>query len=318
MRIGLRRILVGTDFSRSAGQVLSRAGRLARLSGAELEVMHVATGERLGADAELLAGRGASSGAATAMAKLRLAALQIGERFAVPVHLHLAYGKPHVEIAARAVAINADLLVLGARGERALRDMLLGSTIQRMQRRLQTPLLIVRDGSLANYRRVLVAIDFSPASAEAAGAAARLFPGAALHFLHVCNVLFEGRLARAGVAEESIRSYRNQVLLDASRELDRFLREQGLQPRRSSASVRHGYPPACIKEAAADVGASLIALGTKGKSRFEAELLGSVSEQFVNATTHDVLLVKPAGVGVTPRVLDLPGESAMRVSLHES
>src|SRR4051794_2086890 len=121
----LKRILVGTDFSTSSGRILSRAARLASLSGAELEVMHVATGERSIRDAQCLRGRAA--GIADTMAELQLAALQLGAKFAIPVQAHLAYGKPHVEIAARAAASGANLLVLGAHGKRALGDMVLGS-----------------------------------------------------------------------------------------------------------------------------------------------------------------------------------------------
>src|SRR4051794_14778429 len=127
MRNELQRILVGADFSTSAGQVLSCAARLASLSGAELEVIHVATGERSMRDAECLPGRAGSNDLANRLAELQMAALQLGAKFAVPVQVHLAHGTPHVEIAARAAVIGANLLVLGAHGKRALRAMFLGS-----------------------------------------------------------------------------------------------------------------------------------------------------------------------------------------------
>jgi nucleotide-binding universal stress UspA family protein len=138
----------------------------------------------------------------------------------------------------------------------------------------------------------LVAIDFSPASAEAAYAAARLFPDAALHFLHVRNARFETRLSMAGVSGDAIRAYRNKALLEASRALDHFIRSNGLQSRRASSLVKQGYAPVCIKETATELGASVVAFGAKGKSRLEASVLGSVSEEFASGTGHDVLLVR--------------------------
>jgi nucleotide-binding universal stress UspA family protein len=85
-----------------------------------------------------------------------------------------------------------------------------------------------------------------------------------------------------------------------------------VQARTASATVRHGYPPACLASTAAEIGASLVALGTKGKSRLEAGLLGSVSEQFVTATSHDVLLAKPDRVDVA-RPQRAANDSVMRV-----
>jgi len=293
MQTDVQRILAATDFSPHASLALMRAARLAHSAGAELDIVHVARDEALLPAAYASAGDAADEGA---LDRLYKAAADVRARFDVPVHVHLAYGKPHVEIAAHAASSRAGLVVLGARGERAVRDIFIGSTARRMQRGLRAPMLIVRHASLRHYTRVLVATDFSAASAVAARAAERLFPDAALHYLHVCSALFESRLETAGVTREGILGYRNQVILDAGRALDRFIRQHGLQARRASALVRHGYPPAGIKDAAAELGASVVVLGSRGKSRFEAGFLGSVSEHFVSGTSHDVLLVKPNDV----------------------
>jgi nucleotide-binding universal stress UspA family protein len=157
---------------------------------------------------------------------------------------------------------------------------------------LRPPLLIARSRSARRHERTLIAVDFTAASAEAAHAAASLFPDAALHFLHVHNALFEGRLSLAGVSAEAIRTYRNQALLEASRELDQFIRSNGLQSRRASSVVKLGYVPACVRETAAELRASVVAFGPRGKSRLEANVIGSVSEEFLTGTGHDVLLAK--------------------------
>jgi nucleotide-binding universal stress UspA family protein len=170
--------------------------------------------------------------------------------------------------------------------------MFVGATAQRLRRMLRAPLLIARNRSARRYERALIAVDFNAASAQAAHAAASLFPDAALHFVHVRNALFEGRLSLAGVSAEAIRAYRNQALLEASRELDNFIRSNGLQSRRASSVVKLGYVPASVRETAAELGASVVAFGANGKSRLEANLLGSVSEEFSSGTGHDVLLAR--------------------------
>jgi len=229
--------------------------------------------------------------AAEAMAKLQGMVEKVQATFRVPVAAHLALGVPHARIAARADATGARLVVVGSQGQRSVRDMFIGSTAYELRRMLRVPLLIARNRSTRMYERVLVAIDFSGASAAAAHAAANLFPDAALHFLHVCSPLFESRLAMADSNVDASRIYRNQALLVAGRELDCFIRKNGLQRRRASSLVKHGYPPACIKQAAAELGASVVAFGTKSKSRL-ATLIASVGAEFLGGSGQDVLLAK--------------------------
>jgi nucleotide-binding universal stress UspA family protein len=286
------RILCATDFSTRALAATTRAGRLAQVPGGELELMHVIPLRN--APVYRICGWEANRRevAAEAMARLRAMAAEAQARFDVPVTVHVALGVAHAQIAARAESTRADLVVVGPHGDRAVRDVFVGSTAQHLRRPLQVPLLIARKRSTRKYERVLVAVDFSPASASAAHAAATLFPEAALHFLHVCNPLFEARLAMADAGGDAVRLYRNQALLNAGRELDSFIRGNGLQRRRASSLVRHGHAPACIREAASELAASVVAFGAKGKSRLESTILGSVSADFLSGTQHDALLVK--------------------------
>ena len=80
--------------------------------------------------------------------------------------------------------------------------------------------------------------------------------------------------------------------LEASRELDNFILSNGLQSRRASSVVKLGHVATCVRETAAELQASVVAFGAKGKSRFEANVIGSVSEEFLSGTGHDVLLAK--------------------------
>ncbi len=286
------RILVGTDLSTAAAAAVWRAGRLAHAHRGELELIHVISPR----DVPVYRVPGWEANrrrvVAEAAGKLQAMAKEAETTFHVPIAVHVAIGTPHAEIAARADATGARLVVVGAHGERPVRDMFVGATAQRLRRMLRAPLLIARNRSARRYERALIAVDFNAASAQAAHAAASLFPDVALHFVHVRNSLFEGRLSLAGASAEAIRSYRNQALLEASRELDHFIRSNGLQSRRASSLVKLGHVPTSVRETAAELAASVVAFGAKGKSRLEANLIGSVSEDFLSGTGRDVLLVK--------------------------
>jgi len=124
-------------------------------------------------------------------------------RFHIPVAVHITIGVPHIEIATRADATGADLVIVGAHGERPLRDMFVGATAQRLGRMLRAPLVIARNRSPLPYERALIAVDFNAAAADAARVTATLFPDAALHFLHVRNVPIDVHSSLASISAEA-------------------------------------------------------------------------------------------------------------------
>ncbi len=286
-------ILCATDFSPSSVAATGRAARIAQTSGARLELMHVIPFGA--APVYRMSGwqNDRQDVMSEAAAKLESAAAEVRAKFGCPVHAHLAFGIPHVRIRAHADATGARLLVVGSRGQRSVRDLFIGSTAYELRRTLRVPLLVARNRSQRPYARVLVAVDFSVASAFAARTAARLFPDATLHFIHVCSPLFASRLAMADGGRDFGLAHRNQALLTAGRELDSFIRDNGLEQRRGSSLVKHGYPPTCISNAAAESGTSLVAFGTRSRSRL-ATLMASVGKEFLSDSGPDALLVKPS------------------------
>jgi nucleotide-binding universal stress UspA family protein len=291
----MKTILAATDFSRSATVAVRRAAQIAHATGARLELMHVLPAEPSPTSWTALRstfGFDATRARDDAMNRLQRAAGRAGADLAAPVELHLAEGGAHAAIASRAVAIDADLVVVGAHGENFVLDVFVGTTAQRVLRASPVPVLVVRYAPIYRYEQVLIATDLSAASMAAARAARQFFPGATFHFLHVWELPFEGALTRAGVSQTTIDDQRQSAADDALRALQSFVGEAGFGTDNASVRVRHGYPPARIKERAAELDVDAIVLGAQGKSRLEAGLLGSVSEHVAAETPCDVLLVK--------------------------
>ena len=71
-------------------------------------------------------------------------------------------------------AAGEDLLVLGARGVNPLKDVILGTTAERLLGSCRGPILVVRTPPQGGYRRVLAAVDLLPGSEAALRAAACL------------------------------------------------------------------------------------------------------------------------------------------------
>ena len=137
MKNALGPILVATDFSAHARHAAERAARLAHEAHSALALMHVLPGEPLAQIREWL---GASSMPEHAMRdeahrQLRALAADLASARRVQVSTEDAAGAPLDEILRVADRLDAQLLVLGARGMGFLRRLVLGTTSERLMRR---------------------------------------------------------------------------------------------------------------------------------------------------------------------------------------
>lgn len=289
---GLTSILAATDFSAHARHAADRAARLAHETGAALTLMHVLPGEALGQLRRWL-GVGHEAEQCVrddARARLRTLAEELHAARRVPVATVDASGPVLDEILQRADALDASLLVLGARGVGFLRRLVLGTTAERLMRRTTRPLLVVRQSAHEPYRRVLVALDFSPWSAQALAVARQVAPHARLALLAVFQVPFEEKLHFAGVDAATIEHYRKQARAEASRGVQDLARAAGLRPDQWDECVVEGDASLRIVELEQERDADLIVLGKHGQSAGIDLLLGSVTKHVLAEGSVDVLV----------------------------
>ena len=285
-------ILAATDFSAQARHAAERAAVLAQEVDTRLALLHVQPGEPL---AQLRAWLGPGSAAERQVpeaASTLLAQLvgELGTRCPVPVDARLGYGAVLDEILREADACDARLIVTGARGTGFLRRLVVGSTAERLMRRTQRPLLVVRQMPHEPYRRVLVALDFSPWSREALALAMAVAPQARLVLLAAFEVPFEGRLQMAGVDAATIEAYRREARLDAMRRLQALAEEAGLPTTRWVPCVVEGDPSLRIVEAEQMQDCDLTVLGKHGRPVTADLLLGSVTKHVLAEGSADVLV----------------------------
>src|SRR5262245_28313128 len=136
----IRTIVVATDFSFSAHRAARRAGVLAKAHGAALHLLHVVDSSSALAllrrwpahDVEQPL-RTEAERALDSLAADVVAAGVVNERL-------LRQGPVMQEILE--AAASSDLMVLGPRGVNPLRDLILGSTAERMARMIERPMLV--------------------------------------------------------------------------------------------------------------------------------------------------------------------------------
>ena len=136
-----RKILVALENSRADASLLPHVEQLAKLTHAELLLVHVADGwvarnfnqlklaesEEMKTDRQYLE---------TTAEKLRRAGLEVS--------FHLALGDPPNEILKTAAAEQCDLIAMTTHGHRLIGDIIHGSTIDEVRHRSTVPLLVVR------------------------------------------------------------------------------------------------------------------------------------------------------------------------------
>ncbi|HET6518523.1 MAG TPA: universal stress protein [Geminicoccaceae bacterium] len=279
----VKRLLAATDLSPRSDRALDRAARLARQWGAELTVLHVvdddlpaSLADRRRSEAELEIRR-------------HLAALP--DAGGSKAKVEVVYGQGFAGIIRVAEEREADLVVLGTHRESGLRDIFVGTTVERVLRHGGRPVLLVRDRAPEPYRRVLIAVDFSVYSRRALEFAFRFAPDGEFHIVHAYDVPFSGLLGadpRGEPGKRQARSFQRMV----SEEMDAFLAGFGGAHPHVTRIVRQGAVTDIVAEEVASLRAQLLVVGTHGRTGVAHALLGSVAGSLMKRPPCDVLAVR--------------------------
>ena len=136
-----RRILVAIENSAADQTILAHVGELARLTGAELLLVHVADGWAARYFDEL--GLRESEEMKADRAYLDRLKQQLSEH-GLTVETQLATGDPATELVRAAEAQSVDLVAMSTHGHRFLADVLHGATADRVRHLVKVPVLLLR------------------------------------------------------------------------------------------------------------------------------------------------------------------------------
>lgn len=289
----ITQILAATDLSAPARHAVERAFRIGAATGARCTVLHALELDALDAVREWFDdGVAELKRQLETRAEASLARLLDGAAGGCAADARVVHGAPLAAIVAEADRLAADLLVLGVRGDDYLRRLLLGSTASRILRKAAGhPVLVVKEPPHEDYRRVLVPVDFSPASRGAIDYARRVAPGADLVLFHAYEVPFEGKLAYAGVESSLIERYRLAARNDALGRMRQLADAAGLAPGDYTPCIVHGDASQQIVAQEQELDRDLIVIGKHGVHVTEELLLGSVTKHVLAESQCDVLVI---------------------------
>ena len=143
--IEIKNVLCPTDFSECADYAVQYGAQLARTFGAKLHLHHAVTvpyegiGYEIGGNSEELRKR-----ATEAARKLLAEKARAIRGTDLAVEEHLTVGVPFVDVITTARAVKADVIVIATHGWGFMKQVMIGSTAERVVRRAPCPVMTVK------------------------------------------------------------------------------------------------------------------------------------------------------------------------------
>ncbi len=280
-------LLAASDLSSRSAPALARAVRLAARTGARLAVLHVVEDDQPEARMQ------EAQRSAESFLREQLGALGAPADCEVITRAGDAFRVIGEEAEARA----AELIVLGAYRRRLLRDVFIGTTVERVTRTAGRPVLMANGPGGEGWRRVCIATDMSQASAEAARAAHALglLDGVEVTFVHAYAPITREMMTHAGIAEDRVRGESKRAFDDTRREVARFIQKLDLGDLSYSARIVDGLGASAITGVVEQTQPDLLVIGTRGLSGVRRLFLGSVAQELMASLDIDILAVPPGG-----------------------
>ena len=286
----MRHLLVATDLSARGQKALRRGLLLARADAARVTVLHVVDAD------QPLPLRDEALQSSEAWLKT---ALDAEDTVGLEIEVEVVPGPADATIIELAEKAAVDLVVMGAHRRHLLRDVFIGTTIERVMRGTVLPVLMVNREPEAAYGEALVAVDFSATSEHALQVAAGLgFLGAEKALLlHAYQTVDKVVLAAGGAPPEAIHAHDSRTAGQALGDLRRMAERHaatdagGVELR---TLMREGPAVDVITRVAEAENIPLVVIGSRSHTGILRLLLGSTAETYLRTTTTDVLVVSPA------------------------
>ncbi|MEX2616040.1 MAG: universal stress protein [Alphaproteobacteria bacterium] len=280
----MKRILVATDLSERSDRAIGRAILLAKTLSARLTVLHVI-------DDDLPA--------SVAETQKQVAGQSMREHLAsipgakdLDTNLVVGFGKDWSKILQQADTEQSELVILGLHRKSGLGSMFRGTTVERVVRNGDTPVLVAKNRPTRDYRVIVVGVDFSIYSRRALEFALDFSKNSRIQLVHAYEIPFKGFLPSANTHAEMRKRDETLFREMVDQEVEVFLAGLDAQRGRIEIVVSEGDPHSVINAQVAALDADLLVLGTHGRTGVARAFLGSVAEGFLTDPPADVVAVK--------------------------
>lgn len=183
-------------------------------------------------------------------------------------------GEPHEVIIDEAEEKNVDMIIVGRRGTKGLKKLLVGEVAAKVIGNAPCKVLVVPRAAAIGPKNILIATDGSGHSLEAAEEAVRIAKRCGSNIIALSSI-------RSSEEQERAKTNVGKVIEMAQRE---GIPAEGLTPTGRSYNI--------IVETAGGRGVDLIVMGIPVKTAFQKIFTGSATEQVIGKAGCAVLIVK--------------------------
>jgi nucleotide-binding universal stress UspA family protein len=263
----LQNILVPVDFSESALNALRYAAGIAELFSSEIMVLHVLPEQNLEGETEKLLKESVRS-------KFEKLKTTFSDNIFKHMQLVIVKGNLFEQINLLSIQHDVDVVIAGEGNDQNGR---LSTTIEKVMRKNQVPLWLVKKNDQLPISKILCPVDFSDASVRALKNAIMLTSKlrAELTIMHVYRPIHISS-PRLSVDHD----YENKVREEnAKQEFKSFLDQFDLEGISTKTSIISGSPEIQIPSEISRNETDLLIMGTTGRTGLSRILMGSVTEK---------------------------------------
>ncbi|MDA3903199.1 MAG: universal stress protein [Desulfuromusa sp.] len=281
----MKSILLATDLAGETDRAVERAIKLALSFKTTLHILHVCP------PADLSSKENVPSSPSQDMKERLNSYLASNKELASVEHTITVKEnrEPFAEIIKLADEVKAELIVMGMHGKAKLRDRFVGTTIEKVIRKGNRPVLMVKNKPLGEYKNLLAGTDFSAGSGQALQLALTLAPKGTLNLVHFYDI-------PDTAIGDKITQYAGDVIETSEKaKLEKFVTDHGAELKKLADGqpdlhyrFAQGEAYAGLLREAAEVKAELIAIGAHSRPSLMPYKLGG--------TAHDILTNPPCDV----------------------
>ncbi len=288
--VNTERLLLATDGSEFSEGAIREAIGLAKRCGSKLSAMTVL---ETNPEYETIAPQLLEKAEKTAWTHLEsIKARAASEGVDCAVSIHEGEDSYHF-IADEAAKFKASMIVMGRRGKKGLKRLMMGSTTARVIGHAPCNVLVVPRISQVEFRSILVATDGSKYSAaaasEAIGIAKRNKSDLTVIAVVPAEIATPTDIEFAMAQRELIAEKEMHEAEKNAKAVKEAALKEGVSVK---AYVMTGKPADAIIETAKEQKSDLIVLGSHGRTGLEKLLMGSVAERVIVLSQGAVLVVK--------------------------
>jgi nucleotide-binding universal stress UspA family protein len=192
-----------------------------------------------------------------------------------------------------AVAKKSTMIIMGRRGKKGFRRLVMGSTTSWTIGHAPCSVLVVPRNAQVEFKSIVVATDGSPHSAaaasEAIGIAKRNSAKLTVIAVVPADIAMPTDIDFAAIAREKLADQEMHTAEKNAQAVKEAAQKEGVD---AHAFVMSGKPADAIMEIAKDKAADLVVVGSHGRTGLDRLLMGSVAERVIVLSSCAVLVAK--------------------------